>query len=139
VREDDDDPEVLDDDVMELTDGEVVAMAVNEPLVWQACAGGAVTLSEDGALATPSKDSQQHQGCNSLLATSGLELTAGRHYWVAELEGSTEYHDTFNTCIGVIKAGAAQGDHVLQYGNSEQGFLQAHHGGPTEAQPCWLV
>jgi hypothetical protein len=38
VREDDAEPEALDDDAIELGDGEMVAMAVKEPpLVWRTC------------------------------------------------------------------------------------------------------
>lgn len=53
VREDDADPEPLDDESMELEDGDVVAMAVKEtPLLWRTFAEGCVTLSEGGAVAT---------------------------------------------------------------------------------------
>jgi hypothetical protein len=53
VREDDAEPEALDDDAIELGDGEMVAMAVKEiPSVWQTCDEDRVTLSEGGAVAT---------------------------------------------------------------------------------------
>jgi hypothetical protein len=53
VREDDAEPEVLDDDTVELGDGEILAMAVKDlPLVWRTCDEEVVTLSEGGAVAT---------------------------------------------------------------------------------------
>jgi hypothetical protein len=73
VREDDAEPEPLEDESMELGDGDVVAMAVKEaPLLWRTFAGGAVAT--------------QHTtyGENSL-TTTGTELTEGRHYWEVEL------------------------------------------------------
>jgi hypothetical protein len=52
VREDDADPEALDDDGIELGNGQTVAMAVKElPLVWRTCDDDLVTLSEGGAVA----------------------------------------------------------------------------------------
>jgi hypothetical protein len=46
VREDDAEPELLDDENLELEDGDVVAMAVKEtPLLWRTVAEGFVTLS----------------------------------------------------------------------------------------------
>jgi hypothetical protein len=79
VREDDAEPEPLDDESMEFEDGDVVAMAVKEaPLLWRTFAEGRVTLSEGGAVAT------QHI-INWSLTTTGTELTEGRHYWEVEL------------------------------------------------------
>jgi hypothetical protein len=81
VREDDAEPEPLDDESMELEDGDVVAMAVKEtPLLWRTFAEGRVTLSEGGAVAT-------HHVINDewSLTTTGSELTEGRHYWEVEV------------------------------------------------------
>jgi hypothetical protein len=79
VREDDAEPEPLEDESMELEDGDVVAMAVKEtPLLWRTVAEGRVTVSEGGAVAT------QHIPGHSL-TTTGTELTEGRHYWEVEL------------------------------------------------------
>jgi hypothetical protein len=87
VREDDAEPEALDDGAIELEDGELVAMAVKElPLAWRACDEERVALSEGGAVATFS-------GCRGdfkddtrrTLVTSGVDLTAGKHYWEVEL------------------------------------------------------
>jgi hypothetical protein len=81
VREDDADAELLGEDGMLLGDGEVVAMAVKElpPLVWRTFAEGYVALSEDGAVAT------QIRNRGYSLTTTGVELTAGKHYWEVEL------------------------------------------------------
>jgi hypothetical protein len=85
VREDDADPEPLDDESMGLEDGDVVAMAVKEtPLLWRTFAEGSVTLSEGGAVAT------QHTYVWSL-ATTGTELTEGRYYWEVELLSESKY------------------------------------------------
>jgi hypothetical protein len=80
VREDDAEAELLDADDMLLGDGEVVAMAVKElpPLVWRTFAEDLIQLSEDGAVATPTK-----RGWS--LTTTGVELTEGKHYWEVEL------------------------------------------------------
>jgi hypothetical protein len=80
VREDDAEPEPLEDESMELEDGDVVAMAVKEaPLLWRTFAEGRVTLSEGGPVAT------QHTQREWSLTTTGTELTEGRHYCEVEL------------------------------------------------------
>jgi hypothetical protein len=102
VREDDAEPELLNDEGTLLEEGDVVAMAVKvsgswrittlplivpcltrafpqEPLlVWRTFAEGGVTLSEGGAVATQRWDSYT-------LTTTGTELTEGTHYWEVEL------------------------------------------------------
>jgi hypothetical protein len=80
VREDDAEPELLDDESMLLADGEIVAMAVKEsPLLWRTFPADRVTLSEGGAVAT------QTGGYDPSLTTTGIELTEGKHYWEVEL------------------------------------------------------
>jgi hypothetical protein len=80
VREDDADPELLEDDSMLLADGDMVAMAVKEePLLWRTFADHIVTLTEGGALATQSAEAVWS------LTTSGSEVLAGKHYWEMEL------------------------------------------------------
>jgi hypothetical protein len=82
VREDDAEPEALDDDDAELENGEMVAMAVKEvPLVWRTFDEERVTLSEGGAVATKRDDDD----CFGTLVTSGTELTTGKHYWEVEI------------------------------------------------------
>jgi hypothetical protein len=81
VREDDAEPELLDDETMLLGDGETVAMAVKEPpLSWRTFPDDRVTLSEDGTVAA-------HAPLTAIfsLTTTGIELTEGRHYWEVEL------------------------------------------------------
>jgi hypothetical protein len=79
VREDDAEPEVLEDARILLKDGEMVAMAVKElPLLWRTFAEDHVTLSEGGAVATQSATAWS-------LTTSGVVLTKGTHYWEVEL------------------------------------------------------
>jgi hypothetical protein len=81
VREDDAEPEPLEDESMALEDGDVVAMAVKEtPLLWRTVAEGRVTLSEGGAVATQHTSNDEWS-----LTTTGTELTEGRHYWEVEL------------------------------------------------------
>jgi hypothetical protein len=76
VREDDAEPELLDDESMVLKDGEIVAMAVKEsPLLWRTFPADRVTLSEGGAVATHTVADE----CS--LVTTGIELTVGKHYW----------------------------------------------------------
>jgi hypothetical protein len=83
VREDDAEPEALDDDTVELGNGQIVAMAVKEPpLVWRTCDAERVTLKEGGAVATYNGD--VHNNSSITLVTSGVELTAGKHYWEVE-------------------------------------------------------
>jgi hypothetical protein len=79
VREDDAEPEPLEDESMLLGEGDVVAMAVKDsPLLWRTFAADRVVLSEEGAVAT-----QKDQEFS--LTTTGIELTEGKHYWEVEL------------------------------------------------------
>jgi hypothetical protein len=85
VREDDAEPELLDDESMLLGDGETVAMAVKDsPLLWRTFPADRVTLSEDRAVAT------QIAQYEYSLTTSGIELTEGKHYWEVELVSVSE-------------------------------------------------
>jgi hypothetical protein len=80
VREDDAEPEPLEDESMLLGDGEIVAMAVKElRLLWRTFPADRITLSEGGAVATQSSSYQRS------LTTTGIELTEGKHYWEVEL------------------------------------------------------
>jgi hypothetical protein len=92
VREDDAEPELLDDDTLALDEGAVVAMAVKEsPLVWRTFPDEYVKLSEDGRLATQLKEhiTYQDEEGEEIYAfshvTTGVELTEGRHYWEVEI------------------------------------------------------
>jgi hypothetical protein len=80
VREDDAEPELLDDESMLLGDGETVAMAVKEaPLLWRTFAADRITLSEGGTVTT------QTTARADSLTTTGIDLTEGKHYWEVEL------------------------------------------------------
>jgi hypothetical protein len=80
VREDDAEPEPLEDESMLLADGEIVAMAVKElPLLWRNCLAACITLSEGGAVATSTAAYKQS------LTTTGIEISAGKHYWEVEI------------------------------------------------------
>jgi hypothetical protein len=87
VREDDAEPELLDDETMVLGDGDMVAMAVKEsPLLWHTFAEDRVALSEGGAVATHTGDDDETWNHESFsLTTTKTELTEGRHYWEVEL------------------------------------------------------
>jgi hypothetical protein len=83
VREDDAEPELLDDDSVALEEGTVVAMAVNEvpPLVWWTFPEKYVKLSDGGTVATEILDN----GLGYSHITTGIELTEGRHYWEVKI------------------------------------------------------
>jgi hypothetical protein len=82
VREDDAEPELLDDDSMALEEDAVVAMAVKEsPLLWRTFSDEYVKLSGGGTVATAFAE---HKAAYAHV-TTGVELTEGRHYWEVEL------------------------------------------------------
>jgi hypothetical protein len=81
VREDDAEPELLEDDDLQLQEGSLVVMAVKEaPLLWRTFPEEVVELSEGGAVAT---QVNENGDCSHI--TTGVELTEGRHYWEVEL------------------------------------------------------
>jgi hypothetical protein len=84
VREDDAEPELLDDEGHALEEGAVVAMAVKDspPLLWRTFPEDCLELSEGGTVVTQIKD---HTSGNFIQVTTGVELTEGRHYWEVEL------------------------------------------------------
>jgi hypothetical protein len=109
VREDDAEPEALDDDATELGDGQMVAMAVKEaPLVWRTCEEEEVSLSEGGAVAT-----KRYNGdYTNTLVTSGVELTAGKHYWEVEILNDGDSSGLF---VGVSRPNLNPiGDYALE-------------------------
>jgi hypothetical protein len=94
VREDDAEPELLEDGSTVLEDGEMVAMAVKEsPLLWRTFPEDRVTLSEGGAVATHNLDNEHS------LTTTGIELTEGKHYWEVELRSE----EIGNTFVGISR------------------------------------
>jgi hypothetical protein len=95
VREDDAEPEPLEDESMLLTEGDVVAMAVKDsPLLWRTFAADRVVLSEEGAVATQTTKELS-------LTTTGIELTEGKHYW--EVEMLTDVGVEWVTFIGITR------------------------------------
>jgi hypothetical protein len=117
VREDDAEPEALDDDTTELGDGEMMAMAVKElPLVWRTCDEKRVTLSEGGAVAT-------NYGRVDSLVTSGVELTVGKHYWeVVVLES---YDDVL---VGVTRPDLGPDDDYALQDSTDGWFMYKGNG-----------
>jgi hypothetical protein len=82
VREDDAEPDLLDDDGLALADGAIITMAVKEsPFLWRTFPDENVEVSEGGTVA---KQKMNSQGEYSHV-TTGIELTEGRHYWEVEL------------------------------------------------------
>jgi hypothetical protein len=93
VREDDAEPEPLEDEKQVLTHGEILTMAVKEDALgqWHTFPAGYVTVSEVGAVATGKYNTvamtrrrTQNWKPEDALVTSGIELTEGRHYWEVE-------------------------------------------------------
>jgi hypothetical protein len=80
VREDDAEPVTLDDESIELANGEVIALAVAEdpPVVWQNFPKDRVALSEGGMVATQTAQRWS-------LTTTGVEMTEGKHYSEVQL------------------------------------------------------
>jgi hypothetical protein len=84
VREDDAEPELLDDSHVVLEEGAVVAMAVKEPpLLWRTFPEEVVELSEGGAVATQVEAIEGETDYSHI--TTGVELTEGRHFWEVEV------------------------------------------------------
>jgi hypothetical protein len=126
VREDDAEPEALDDDTVELGNGQMVAMAVKDmpPLVWRTCDEELVTLSEGGAVATYNGDVDidDDNDYDDTLVTSGVELTAGKHYW--ELEKLS-----FNCFLGIARPNLEpNGDYTLDR-SADGWFIWTSEGG----------
>jgi hypothetical protein len=120
VREDDAEPELLDDESMLLKDGEIVAMAVNElPLIWRTFPADLVTLSEDGAVATHTMDADEYS-----LTTTGTELTEGKHYWEVELLSK----DMGCLFIGISRPNLDPTAH--HFDGADGWFVYAHTGCP---------
>jgi hypothetical protein len=87
VREDDAEPELLEDKSKTLEEGAVVAMAVKDlpPFLWRTFSEEYVQLSEGGTVATQILDNL-HEYSH---VTTGAELIDGRHYWEVELLSTT--------------------------------------------------
>jgi hypothetical protein len=119
VREDDAEPELLDDESMLLGDGEIVAMAVKESsLLWRTLSADHVTLSEGGAVATQTVHEQFS------LTTTGIELTAGKHYWEVELLSQS----VGCTWIGISRPNLEPTECYNVRDSTDSWFINATHG-----------
>jgi hypothetical protein len=122
VREDDAEPEALDDDAIELGDREIVAMAVKEPpLVWRTFDEEKVALSEGGAVATKTDDDYNHD----TLVTSGVELTVGKHFWEVVILND----DDHSTCVGVTRPNLDTNVNYAHRGSTDGWFILPADGG----------
>jgi hypothetical protein len=99
VREDDAEPELLEDVQLVLEEGAVVAMAVKEPpLLWRTFPEDLVELSEGRAVASQVKFNENDEDCSHI--STGTELTKGRHYWEVELLSKGNIGDSY---VGVTR------------------------------------
>jgi hypothetical protein len=97
VREDDAEPELLDDDTLPLEEGAIITMAVKEkPLLWRAFPDEQVELSDGGTVATQTEDNEDD--CSH--TTTEVELTEGRHYWEVEVLSNNSTDSIF---VGVTR------------------------------------
>jgi hypothetical protein len=131
VREDDAELEALEDDAIDLGDGEMVTMAVKElPLVWRTCNREKVTLSEGGAVATTSDETATlvNVGQNETLITSGIALTVGKHYWEVEILND-DSRDPYMTYIGVTRPNLDPNDDYAFADSTAGWFIWAYEGG----------
>jgi hypothetical protein len=120
VREDDAEPELLDDESMLLGDGETVAMAVKEsPLLWRTFLADRVTLSEDSAGATHTL------GYQHSLTTTGIELAEGKHYWEVELLSK----NVSGTFIGISRPNIDPTGNYSRSACTDGWFINASYGG----------
>jgi hypothetical protein len=118
VREDDAEPELLDDDTLSLEEGGVVAMAVKEsPLLWRTFSEEYVELSEGGTVASQ----PIYNGNTNSHVTTGVELTEGRQYWEVELLSENMY-DIF---VGVTSPNL---DHISRKSGFTSWFIKATTG-----------
>jgi hypothetical protein len=130
VREDDAEPELLEDESIVLEEGDMVAMAVKEsPLLWHTFPADAVTLSDGGAVATHTLEDYGFS-----LTTTGIELAEGKHYWEVELMSKA----VSMTFVGIIRPNLnPTGD----YYESDDGWLMYAYNGALKEEddgpgPC---
>jgi hypothetical protein len=124
VREDDAEPELLDDDSLALEEGVLLAMAVKEePLLWRTFPDEYVELSEDGTLATAFA---QHFNDYSHV-TTGVEQIEGRHYWEVELLSKHRY-GLGGTYVGVSRPNLDPVGNYLRRGYTNSWFIDMEDG-----------
>jgi hypothetical protein len=97
VREDDAEPELLDDDTLPLVEGAIITMAVKEtPLLWRTFPDDNVEVSDGGTVATQITDQNDDDWSH---VTTGVELKEGRHFWEVEVLS----RDTYRMNVGVTR------------------------------------
>jgi hypothetical protein len=127
VREDDAEPELLDDNTLPLEEGAVVVMAVKDsPLLWRTFPEKAVELSEGGTVATQTIDMDDDNEDYYSHVTTGVELTEGRHYWEVEILSEDENMD--HIFVGVTRPSLAPlGDYMAE--DSTDGWFTGLYSG----------
>jgi hypothetical protein len=120
VREDDVEPELLEDESMVLRDGELVVMAVKDAprMTWRTFPADRVTLSKGGAVATQTND-EGHS-----LTTTGIELREGRHYWEVKLLAA----DISCITIGITRPNLSPTGDYMDYSCMDGWFIYAANG-----------
>jgi hypothetical protein len=105
VREDDREPEALERDEIEVSEGDVVTMAImavtDEPVQWRTYPEDQVLVSKGGHFFDHGMVATQTADAASLV-TTGEELMEGRHYWEVELHGA---RNTNGLGFGVCRPG----------------------------------
>jgi hypothetical protein len=129
VREEDANPEALDDDAIELGPGEIVAMAVKEPhlaMVWQTWDEDVVSVWEGGAVATNICEADYVVGFMTLV-TSDVELTVGKHYWEVEILDDSEGP----VFVGVARPNLEPNDDYAHPDSTDGWFIRTYGGTPA--------
>jgi hypothetical protein len=120
VREDDAEPELLDDEDQQLEEGSLRAMAVKDaPLLWRTFPEDCVELSEGGAVATQVEHNEDYSH-----VTTGVELTEGRHYWEVELLSE----DVDFNFVGVTRPNLDPEGHYMGIESINGWFMRPLHG-----------
>jgi hypothetical protein len=124
VREDDAEPELLNDDTTALEEGAVVAMAVKEePLyMWRTFSDEFVKLSEGGTVATAILDNEDDDYSHEV--TTGVELTEGKHYWEVELLSER----TMDIYVGVARPSLGPVGNYIYQELTDGWFIQVGDG-----------
>jgi hypothetical protein len=127
VREDDAEPELLDDDTMALEEGAVVAMAVKEsPLLWRTFPEEFVELREGGTVAYQTKDIDDNAEAYPHV-TTGVELTEGRHYWEVALR-SEKSDELSGMLVGVTRPNLDPLGDYIEQDCTDSWFINAFNG-----------
>jgi hypothetical protein len=119
VREDDAEPELLEDSSMILANLEIVAMAVKEPpLSWRTIPKDHVELCEDGAVVTHTS----YQ--DGSVVTTGMDITEGTHYWEVELLSKS----VDSICIGISRPNLNPRGSYTDSECTDAWFMSTHNG-----------